>query len=169
MGARQTRRPRSTKHGDGLASNTERAATRPRVRLQDGTTRTLLCDPDIYPVIVDSLGEPLDLGRRARLASPGQRRALTIRDGCCVFPGCDRPISWCDVHHVDHFEHLGRTDLANLAILCRHHHGVSHRQGWAMHATDDGWYWWRSPSGQIIHSQRHGRRRDGPATPAAAA
>ena len=47
------------------------------VRLQDGTLRTLLCDPDLYPVIVDSLGEPLDLGRRARLASPGQRRALT--------------------------------------------------------------------------------------------
>ena len=63
------------------------------VKLQDGTTRVLRCDPDLYAVVVDSLGQPIDLGRHVRLASTAQRRALTIRDGWCVFPGCDLPIS----------------------------------------------------------------------------
>ena len=106
------------------------------VKLQDGTTRVLRCDPDLYAVVVDSLGQPIDLGRHVRLASTAQRRALTIRDGWCVFPGCDLPIQWCDAHHVDHFEHGGPTNLRNLAPLCRHHHGVSHRRDWPMHATD---------------------------------
>ena len=82
------------------------------VKLQDGTTRVLRCDPDLYAVVVDSLGQPIDLGRLVRLATTAQRRALTIRDGWCVFPGCDLPIQWCDAHHVDHFEHGGPTDLS---------------------------------------------------------
>ena len=44
------------------------------VPLADGTTRTLLCDPDLHALIIDSLGVPLDLGRKSRYANRAQRR-----------------------------------------------------------------------------------------------
>jgi hypothetical protein len=136
------------------------------VRLPDDSVSTLCCDPDIFAVIVDSLGVPLDLGRHRRLASTAQRRAIAVRDGGCCFPGCDLPAHWTDTHHIDPWEHGGRTDVGRLAGLCRRHHGVTHRAGWQMHATDDGWFYWTTPTGHSFWSQRHGRRRRGP-TPTA--
>jgi hypothetical protein len=65
-------------------------------RLADGTTRTLRCDPDLFAVVVNSLGVPLDMGRQVRLATAAQRRAMAARDGSCVFPGCTAPPAWCD-------------------------------------------------------------------------
>jgi hypothetical protein len=109
----------------------------------------------------------LDLGRHVRLASTAQRRAAAARDGGCVFPGCDAPIAWTDNHHVEHYERGGATAVQNLALLCRRHHGITHRKGWEMHATPDGWFWWRSPTGHTFVSQRHGRQRAGPASAAA--
>ncbi|WP_369124700.1 HNH endonuclease signature motif containing protein, partial [Pseudomonas sp. CCI2.4] len=67
------------------------------------------------------------MGRDKRFATDHQRRAAAIRDGGCAFHGCDTPVSWCDLHHIDHWEHGGPTDLDNLICLCRHHHGVTHR------------------------------------------
>ena len=49
-----------------------------------------------------------------------------------------------------------------LVALCRRHHGITHRKGWTMHATGDGWFWWTTPSGDTFWSQRHGRQRAGP-------
>jgi hypothetical protein len=34
-----------------------------------------------------------------------------VRDGGCVFPGCDRPLAWCDAHHLWHWVDGGPTDL----------------------------------------------------------
>jgi hypothetical protein len=116
--------------------------------------RHLTCDPRMYALIVDQLGVPLDLGREQRYANRAQRRALAARDGGCVFPGCDAPATWCDAHHVIDWDHHGPTDLPNLASLCRHHHGITHRQGWTMRATDDQRFEWTTPSGRVIHSQR---------------
>jgi hypothetical protein len=36
-----------------------------------------------------------------------------------LFPGCERPLAWCEAHHLRHWLHGGPTDLANLALLCR--------------------------------------------------
>jgi hypothetical protein len=129
------------------------------VRLADGTTRVLRCDPEITAIITDRLGVPLDLARKTRWATPAQRRALAVRDGGCCFPGCDIPVGWTDAHHVDHVEHGGPTDLANLALLCRWHHGITHRNGWTMRTGGDGWFQWTTPTGQILHAQRHHRQR----------
>ena len=125
--------------------------------------RELFCDPLITPLTMSVGGVPLDLGRGERLANRAQRRGLTHRDGGCVFPGCDAPASWCDVHHVHFWEHGGLTDLANMAMMCRHHHGVTHRRGWSMIATDDQRFVWTTPEGRTLHSQRHlGRPPPGP-------
>ncbi len=126
---------------------------------------TLLCDCAVHPLVVDGDGNPLRLGRTRRFASTAQRRAVLARDGGCVFPGCDCPVSWSDIHHVEAFADGGPTDIDSLAALCRHHHGVSHRKGWEMGAVGDGWFRWWSPSGHTIDSQRHGHQRAGPAPP----
>ena len=122
----------------------------------------LLCDPTAHAVVLDSLGRPLDVGRAVRFATGAQRRAMHRRDGGCTFPGCDAPPSWVDAHHVEGRSDLGGTDIANLASLCRYHHGVTHRRGWHMAPTADGWFTWTTPNGRTITSQRHGRRRPDP-------
>jgi hypothetical protein len=49
------------------------------------------------------------------------------------WPGCDRPLAWCDAHHLHHWVDGGPTDLANLALLCRAIIGRSMRGvgGWS--------------------------------------
>ena len=144
------------------ADQPESAHTPGGVRIQDGSTRKLLCDARLLPVVVDSLSVPLDLGRNARLATPGQRRSMAVRDGGCVFPGCGLPGSWCDAHHLDPWGHDGHTDVPRMASLCRHHHGVVHRTGWQMHARPDGRFWFVTPSGARFWAQQRGRQSDGP-------
>jgi hypothetical protein len=110
------------------------------------------CDPDLWAFVVDDMGVPLDVGHVRRFATPAQRRAVAVRDGGCVFPGCDRPVDRCDVHHVVPFPH-GGTDLHNLATLCRHHHTVTHRVGWHMRTDGRGSFAWTTPSGRQLTSR----------------
>jgi hypothetical protein len=132
-------------------------------RLSDAMTRTLRCGADVTALVVDSMGVPLDLGRRVRLATPGQRTALAVRDGGCVFPGCDAPVRWCDAHHMPDWNDGGTTDVACMALLCRRHHGIAHRAGWSSGIDVDGWTWFQNPVGVRLDGQRHGRAREGPA------
>jgi hypothetical protein len=90
------------------------------------------------PALGGAPPEPLELGRTTRVISATQRRALAVRDGGCVFPGCDRPLAWCDAHHLRHWLHGGPTDLANLVLLCRAHHRAVHEGGWRLHRHPDG-------------------------------
>jgi HNH endonuclease len=82
--------------------------------------------------------QPLEVGRATRVVTAAQRAALAVRDGGCVFPGCDRPLAWCDAHHLRHWLHGGPTDLANLALLCRAHHRAVHEGGWRLHRHAHG-------------------------------
>lgn len=72
-------------------------------------------------------GEVLDAGREERIANRAMRRALVARDGNhCAAPGCDRPVGWCDAHHIIWWENGGCTALDNLVFLCRWHHSRVH-------------------------------------------
>jgi hypothetical protein len=66
------------------------------------------------------------------------RKALKARDGHCRWPGCERPASWCDGHHLLHWIHGGTTDLNNLVLLCRRHHRMVHEESWQLVKTEDG-------------------------------
>ncbi|WP_291314150.1 HNH endonuclease signature motif containing protein [Corynebacterium sp. UBA2622] len=66
-------------------------------------------------------GVPLSLGR-TRLASVEQRIALLALQGVCAWTGCDAPMSETEAHHILAYIRGGRTDLLNLAGLCRTHH-----------------------------------------------
>lgn len=106
--------------------------------LPAGTVRRLACDATVSIAILGTRGEVVYLGRSARTASPAQRRALALRDGGCAFPGCDRPAGWSDAHHIQQWEHLGRTDLDNMVLLCGYHHRTVHRENWEITPPKDG-------------------------------
>ena len=100
--------------------------------------RIWACDCTLIPATLNADGEVLDLGRAKRLITPGQRRALYLRDRGCAFPGCNRPPRNCQGHHIVHWDHGGPTDLANLVLLCAHHHRKIHRTGWDVRMAPDG-------------------------------
>ena len=89
-----------------------------------GVLRQLLCDADLMPIVLGGTSEPLDVGRTQRLVTPAIRAALEIRDGSCVFPGCDKPPQACHAHHITPWWASGTTTLANLVLVCPHHHGI---------------------------------------------
>ena len=99
------------------------------------TVDRAVCDAGVTPIIIDSIGQVIDLGRSQRLFSHRQRIALAARDGGCRFPGCDRPPSWCEAHHIVEWSRGGRTDLSNGILLCRHHHLLVHNNGWEITLT----------------------------------
>ena len=100
--------------------------------------RRLCCDATIARLVVDADSEPLDLGRSVRTATWPQRKAVIARDRHCVFPGCDVPATWCQVHHIEEWDlDHGPTDLNNLCLLCRFHHRYLHRQRWKIKREPD--------------------------------
>jgi Domain of unknown function (DUF222)/HNH endonuclease len=90
------------------------------------------------PALGGAPTQPLEVGRATRVVAPAQRTALTVRDGGCRFPSCDRPVAWCDAHHLRHWLHGGPTDLENLVLLCRAHHHAVHEGGWRLDRHRDG-------------------------------
>lgn len=96
--------------------------------LAPDTVRKLACDARVIPAVLDTSGEILDVGRSRRLATSAMVRALWVRDGGCTFPGCTRPPTWCDAHHVRHWVDGGPTSVDNLALLCARHHTIVHQR-----------------------------------------
>ncbi len=97
-----------------------------------GTARRLACTAQLIPTVLNGAGIPLDLGRAQRLYTPAQRIALAARDGGCVFPGCSRPPSWCETHHIKPWSAGGPTNLDTGCLLCAHHHRLIHHSNWTV-------------------------------------
>lgn len=110
----------------------------------------------VSALTVDSVGRPLHLGRKQRLATHDQWIALTVRDRGCVAPGCDRPAAWCQAHHLRWWERDGgRTDLPNLALVCSRHHHLVHDAGWTLAALEDDTWELARPDGSIVERPRY--------------
>ena len=130
-------------------------------KLADNNLWRLLCNPTIHTFVTTSAHEILQMGRAVRTATPAQQRALRVRDGGCVFPGCDTPIGWTQAHHTIHWSKGGPTNLDSMALLCTTHHDITHRHHWQMspnhhpNGQPTGTFHWTTPSGQTLHSQRH--------------
>jgi hypothetical protein len=84
------------------------------------------CDCEISRIIIAGRSEILDAGRATRTVSAAQWKALVVRDEHCQAPGCNRPPSHCEAHHIEHWSRGGNTDLANLRLLCWLHHREQH-------------------------------------------
>lgn len=88
--------------------------------------RRLACDASISRIVLGPDSEILDVGRKTRVWSPAQRRAIIARDRHCVEPGCDRPPDWCDIHHIEHWADGGETTVDKGELRCRYHHTKEH-------------------------------------------
>jgi hypothetical protein len=103
------------------------------------TIERLACAGSVQPVMLDSTGAPIDVGREQRLFTRRQRIALAIRDGGCRWPGCERPPSWTEAHHIQHWSRdRGKTDIDNGVLLCRFHHLSLHNNHWEILRDGDG-------------------------------
>src|ERR1700730_3011358 len=80
-----------------------------------------------------------ELNHASRTLPASTRRALETRDRHCVWPGCGRPLSWCDGHHLVWWTRGGETSLNNLAMLCRPHHRLVHEGGWSLQRSRSQW------------------------------
>jgi hypothetical protein len=98
----------------------------------------LACDCTVTRVVMAGASQVLDMGRRTRLVTSAQRRALTVRDRHCRFPGCRRPAHWTDAHHIISWLVGGLTNLDNLVLLCRRHHTMIHTTAWSITRHHDG-------------------------------
>lgn len=99
--------------------------------------RRLGCDATVCRIVTRGASMPLDVGRTTRVVPAAIRTAVTVRDRTCVFPGCDRPPSWCDAHHIIHWADGGDTCLDNVVLLCRRHHRLIHEDDWMITGTGD--------------------------------
>jgi len=79
------------------------------------------------------------------------RKAVIARDKGCAWPGCNRRPAACDVHHVKHKRHGGKTSSTDCVMLCQYHHDVCiHRLGWEIELLPDGSTRATSPDGTTI-------------------
>ncbi|RMB58768.1 HNH endonuclease signature motif containing protein [Tessaracoccus antarcticus] len=121
-----------------LRERAERAGVLARgARITAGDLRRLCCDADLMPVVLGGPSEILDVGRTQRLVTPAIRKALSLRDGGCVFPQCSAPDSACEAHHLQPWWAGGATALWNLVLLCPHHHQLVEPDRWSR--PEDRW------------------------------
>jgi hypothetical protein len=108
-----------------------------------GRPRLLLCDAGTGAP-VDPTGDLTTTAYR-----PGGRLAAFVRarDEHCRFPGCHVAARFCDLDHVRPFP-FGPTSATNLACLCRRHHRVKQRPGWAATLHPDATMTWTDPTGR---------------------
>jgi hypothetical protein len=130
--------------------------------LSDGTrisaseARRMACELNILPQVLDGKSVVLDHGRTKRLFTTHQRRALEHRDRGCSFPSCDRPPSWCVVHHArSRWADGGTTNLNDGVLICPAHHRIVHAQDYEIVFATDGTPEYRRPGGELRRNHRY--------------
>ncbi|MFI7037384.1 DUF222 domain-containing protein [Microbispora rosea] len=72
-------------------------------------------------LVMDAEGQVLDMGRKVRLATPAQRRAVFARYATCWIDGCPLPATMCQIDHADNWSTGGLTNLTLLGPACQFH------------------------------------------------
>ena len=130
-----------------------------RCHLDDGTplatsvARRLGCDAEVV-AITERDGLPIDVGRRRRLFTGRQRRALQVRDRTCRYPGCPVSSGRTRAHHLVDWWRGGRTDLANGLCICDPHHTALHEGEFRIVRQADGELRFETPDGVLEAAAR---------------
>ena len=142
------RRPgRRIRPGDVLAGDLERHGL-----IDCETLRRIACDATIVVAVDDDVGHTMYEGRARRFPSAAQRREVMRRDRHCRFPGCTN-VTFANVHHIVPWKPEGTTDLPNLVLLCKHHHGLVHRLVWTMSGNANEELTFVGPGGRVMTSR----------------
>jgi uncharacterized protein DUF222/HNH endonuclease len=105
------------------------AELRDQLTIPSEVVRRLACDCSVQFGHVCADGHSVQLSELQRLPSPKQRRELDLRDGGCTISGCQEPPERCEAHHLQHWADGGKTNMANLALVCWGHHSRVHEGG----------------------------------------
>jgi hypothetical protein len=110
--------------------------------------RILAADPNCtwYRMLTDEAGRTVDLSTEAYTPSKPIWCFTVARDQTCVWPGCARPATLCELDHRIRFP-LGPTCICNLQPLCRRHHLVKHSGAVTVVREPDGSYTWTTRFG----------------------
>jgi hypothetical protein len=92
------------------------------------TLRMTACDCSLTRIVIGPQGEILDVGRKTRVWSSAQRKAIVARDRHCQGPGCHTTPRHCDIHHTDHWADHGETNIDKGTLLCRPCHTQQHHK-----------------------------------------
>ena len=124
------------------------------------TVAAMLCDCALHRVVMAGRSAILDYGTSTRTIPAPLWSALVIRDEGCRFPGCDRPSTWWEGHHVRWVTHGGPTELANLVLVCTRHHHRLQQPGWQAKLLPDATFEVTQPDG-IVRATSPPRRDPG--------
>lgn len=100
------------------------------------TARRMACNGDILPLVMGGKSQPLDLGRRRRFFTKGQKRAIAARDRGYANPGCSMPTHRCEVHHLRPFSEGGKTNVSQGLLLCVRCHTAFHSGHFTIRVLD---------------------------------
>ncbi|SDS32810.1 HNH endonuclease signature motif containing protein [Microterricola viridarii] len=87
-------------------------------------------------VLIDGDGRLVSLSSTDRVFNAAQRRAISLRDGGCIIPGCSIPAAWSEIHHVIAYRDGGETETCNGVLLCWYHHRTIETSGWRILMID---------------------------------
>lgn len=90
------------------------------------------CAGGIQTVTLGENGRITELGSPQRCFTPSQRKAIMVRDGGCIIPGCSVPAGWTEIHHVNPAAHGGATHTDNGVCLCWFHHRTIETSRWGI-------------------------------------
>ncbi|MGC5258280.1 DUF222 domain-containing protein [Gordonia sp. DT218] len=105
----------------------------------EATMRALACDTSVTTVIVDGERVPLDISREKRFFPAHLRKALYVRDQCCI--KCGAPADRAHAHHIRHWADGGDTCLVNGCLLCPSCHADVHHNAWEVFIGSDQHPW----------------------------
>lgn len=127
--------------------------------------RHIGCTGAVQRVVLGEGGRIVSITTLDRIFNHHQRKAITLRDGGCLIPGCRVPPQWCEVHHVEEHARGGPTHTDNGVLLCWWHHRTIDTGGWQIRMIDGipyvrGPSWWDHTGRWRPTTKSPTRRRD---------
>lgn len=104
--------------------------------LASASARHAACVGSVLRVLQDETGRIIELETSARVFNAHQRKAIMLRDGGCIIPGCTQSAIWCEIHHVQEWRDGGKTHTDNGVLLCWFHHRYLETHGWGIRMVD---------------------------------
>ncbi len=104
---------------------------------------------DLRTIILNDTGEVVGVGRRTRVPPGWLRDAILALHDTCTAPTCTTPALLCDLDHATPWhparpgDPQGRTDIDQLAPLCRRDNTAKESEGWRATQHADGTRRWQ--------------------------
>ena len=98
--------------------------------------RHAACSGGLQRITQAANGRIVEISSDQRVFNAHQRRAIMLRDGGCIIPGCTTPATWCEIHHVTEWARGGKTHTDNGVLMCFFHHRYLEVSGWSVRMRD---------------------------------